>query len=102
MFGSLERRYGKYIAPFWLFGIIRPGTWSDMMSPIIGSGNPGGSATASAGGSTIMNARLRSATASAPLTTPGSQMPGTSSRLKIGILSSALSASKASEKSPGL
>ena len=73
-----------------------------MMSPIIGSGDPVGSATASAGGSTTMNARLRSATASASLTTRGSQIPGVSSRLKIGILSSALSGSNASEKSPGL
>ncbi len=66
--------------------MTRPGTASDMMSPIIGSGYPVGSATASAGGSQIMNARLRSATARASLTTPGSQMPGVSSRLKIGDL----------------
>src|SRR3954447_2275421 len=81
--------------------MTRPATASDMRSPIIGSGNPVGSATASAGGSQTMKACLRSATARASLTTPGSKMPGVSSRLKIGILSSALSASNASVKSPG-
>src|SRR6516162_330437 len=72
-----------------------------MMSAIMGSGAPVGSATASAGGSRIMNARLRSATASASLTTPGSEMPGVSSRLKIAILSSAKSGRNAAVKSPG-
>src|SRR5260370_20207391 len=81
--------------------MTRPGTASDMMSPIIGSGKPVGSATASAGGSRTMKARLRSATARASLTTPGSQMPGVSNRLKTEILSSAWSGSKAVEKSPG-
>src|ERR1035438_4210080 len=48
-----------------------------------------------------MNASLRSATASASLTTPGSQMPGVSSRLKTETLSRAMSGAKAAEKSPG-
>jgi len=73
-----------------------------MSAPIIGSGNPVGSATASAGGSMMTNARLRSATARAADVTPWSQIPGVRSRLKIGILSSAFSGSNASAKSPGL
>ena len=36
-FASWLRRYGKYSAPFWLFGIVRLATASVMMSPISGS-----------------------------------------------------------------
>ena len=101
-FASWLRRYGKYSAPFWLFGIVRLATASVMMSPISGSEVlPELSATASAGGSMIMKARLRSQNASASATTGRSQIPGVSRRLKICTLSSEPSCANARAKSAG-
>src|ERR1035438_7498117 len=85
------------MAPFWLVGteLIRlsiggrtlPGIWK---------------AVACGGGSTMAKARLRSAKASAALSTVLSETPGTSNRLKISTLSSEELAWKTGRNSAGL
>jgi hypothetical protein len=99
--GSVDRRYGKYRAPFWLIGKVVPPTPAFIQASI-GAGGVVVPTTAGAcgGGSTIAKARLRSAKASAALITALSVLPGTIRRLKISTLSSEELAANTGRKSP--